>query len=172
MPALNETDIARMRDFRSTCPGCAATMRQNYCRECDEFFTFGHAPACSLKSDDDGAHLGHRTYLEELTSEEPPTRTGTPPRAVELSGQLIAWGKDDQPVLLRVTGSPQWHLPCFASEGQLRTQSWRAGVGFHKIKRIEDGREFLTSVPSDVLVITGLHFAPTGRVRYLQVVRD
>jgi len=41
-----------------------------------------------------------------------------------------------------------------------------------KIKQIEDGREFLSSIPGHIIVVADLRFMPNGRVRYVQVLRD
>lgn len=56
---LNLDDILRMVTAEPvTCPECARETRQNYCRQCDEFFRVGHAPSCAQH----GEHAGHRIY--------------------------------------------------------------------------------------------------------------
>ncbi len=65
MPLLNEEHLSDMRSRPpETCRRCKMETRQNYCRQCDEFFMDGHAADCptmqpGLASND---HRGHRTY--------------------------------------------------------------------------------------------------------------
>jgi hypothetical protein len=105
-----------------------------------------------------------------MNETEPPKRTGKPPEWVSLTGLLIAWGEDNQPVLIGVTGSPLYHLSCFSSEDGLRSMLSRVGASFTKIKRIDDGPEFLASIPKEVVVVVAPHFVGE-RFRYAQVLR-
>jgi hypothetical protein len=100
-----------------------------------------------------------------------PRRTGKPAQAVDLTGMLIPWGQDDQPVFLNMPLSTKLYLPCFSSEDLL--VSSLAGVPYEKIKQIDDGREFLSSVPSAIAVIVDPQYGdePGGLVRFTQVLR-
>jgi len=69
MPLLDKVDLSRMRAQRLDCSECVAPIRQNYCRECDEFFHEGHFPGCSLLREE-GEHVNHRTY-RAWTSDKP-----------------------------------------------------------------------------------------------------
>ena len=44
-------------------------------------------------------------------------------------------------------------------------------MSYDGIKLIEDGIEFLDSVPPDIVVILNLRFTDEGKVRYTQVQR-
>lgn len=66
MPLLSDEHLSDMRSRPpETCHRCKRKIRQNYCRQCDEYFMDGHAADCptmlktGLSSDD---HRGHRTY--------------------------------------------------------------------------------------------------------------
>ncbi len=65
-PTLSQEDIDRMRDRPpKACYVCKAMVSQNYCRQCDQFFTVGHEPTCSTMNAEDSYgnnHEGHRTY--------------------------------------------------------------------------------------------------------------
>ncbi len=66
MPLLDEGDLEAMRARPpETCPKCRATVRRNYCRQCDVFFSDGHQDDCPEMNPDDpwsDNHQGHRTY--------------------------------------------------------------------------------------------------------------
>jgi hypothetical protein len=53
------------------------------------------------------------------------------------------------PVFLAMPGSRAVHVPCFAEETPLRAFMARAGLTFDRIKRIDDGDEFLDSLPRE-----------------------
>lgn len=62
MPALNEEDLKRVRAWVVFCPECLNFELHNYCRECDEFFTYGHDKNCKLNPHQHEEHQAHRTY--------------------------------------------------------------------------------------------------------------
>ena len=68
-------------------------------------------------------------------------------------------------------GFPVSYIPLFDTEEQLRKELEQAGVTFDTIKLVEDGVEFLDSIPPELIVITNLRHTPEGRVRFLQVRR-
>jgi len=110
---------------------------------------------------------------------DPPKPTGKPATEVSLTGMLIPWSTwspsaplgEDQPVLLNMPGSPSFYLPCFTTEDKLRQTMGRAKIEFQKIKRIDDGREFLASIEAQrgVVVIVDPHFLENGRVRFTEI---
>ena len=61
MPLLDDDMIRTMRAKIDHCDQCLGTILCNYCRQCDEFFTYGHAKNCIIKGYQD-KHKGHRTY--------------------------------------------------------------------------------------------------------------
>ena len=106
-----------------------------------------------------------------FTDARAPRPTGAPVRAVELTGKLFPWSQE-QPVLLQMPGSSALYLPCFSSAKGLREVLGRSRVGFGSIKQIDDGREFLSSIPGAIVVIVDPRYTEQGRVRFTQVLRD
>jgi hypothetical protein len=102
---------------------------------------------------------------------EPPKQVG-PERDVTLTGMLFPW-RDDQPVLVHLTGdgTGTFCLPLFRDEDRLRAVLGAFGVPFASIKMVEDGPEFLESLPRDIAVIADLRITDEGRLRYLQIRR-
>jgi len=100
----------------------------------------------------------------------PPPKQIGPVKELALTGQLMPW-KNSQPVLLNMqgVGPDTFYLPLFEEEDQLR--SVLVGIEFESIKMVEDGAEFLDSIPLDVIVITNLRFTEEGNVRFHQVQR-
>lgn len=62
MPVLNEADLLRMRTHIMRCGECLNFILKNYCRECDEFFAYGHDKCCKMNRHQHEKHEGHRTY--------------------------------------------------------------------------------------------------------------
>jgi hypothetical protein len=103
---------------------------------------------------------------------EKPTPIGNPTRDITLNNALFPWYTDTaQPVLAIVTGSDNFHLPCFSSIEKLALFMNQAGIKYDSVKQIEDEREFLSSIPLDILVILDPYYTPKGTVRYTQVLR-
>jgi hypothetical protein len=64
MPLLDKKELERLQACPiHECKDCNHAVRKNYCRQCDEFFTSGHAMHCPVvtKSPHNN-HAGHRTY--------------------------------------------------------------------------------------------------------------
>jgi hypothetical protein len=68
-------------------------------------------------------------------------------------------------------GSDVLYLPVFSSEKQLREVLAKGRVPFDKIKHIDDGPEFMDSIPVEVIIIKDLYFTEEGKVRYTQILR-
>lgn len=102
---------------------------------------------------------------------DPPKQVG-PVKELVLTGMLMPWA-NGQPVLLNMmgVGAMVLYLPLFDDPDQLRSVLERAGVGFESIKQVEDGPEFLDSVPRDIIIVVNLRFTEEGRIRYHQVQR-
>ena len=62
MPLLDYDMIRRMRAKIDYCRQCLNYTFKNYCRECDEFFLYGHDPNCRDNPHQHEKHAGHRTY--------------------------------------------------------------------------------------------------------------
>lgn len=77
-------------------------------------------------------------------------------RDVSLTGCLIPW-KGGQPVFMSMPGSPLSYLATFTTEAKLRAVMVEIGIEIDSIKNIDDGTEFLSSIPLDVPVIIDPH---------------
>ena len=105
-----------------------------------------------------------------------PRPTGKPVEEVTLTGMLLPWKAGD-PVLLRMPACDDEFLPLFTREEDLREVLRQAGASFDSIKQVDDGREFLDSLPlmtgsSRLLrVITNPRIVEQGRVRFVEVFR-
>jgi len=77
----------------------------------------------------------------------PPWSLKTQPRAVELSGKLVPF-EDGVSVLLSMPGTTARYLPCFTRVEDLRALMESLGITGYRIKQIQDGAEFRSSIPS------------------------
>ena len=101
---------------------------------------------------------------------ESPKPTGRPPQSITLTGTVFPWDGTG-PVFLRMPGSDQVYLPCFADAGSLESVLGHYGVCYESIKRIDNEHDFLVSVTHPgVAVILNPRLTDTGRLRFLQVV--
>ena len=107
------------------------------------------------------------------STEYPAPEQVGPERELTLTGMLMPWLGVGQPALVHLQGvdSSVFYLPLFEDPDSLRSVLARAGVDFDSIKQVEDGPEFLASIPLDLRVITNLRFTEEGRVRYMEVRR-
>ena len=87
-----------------------------------------------------------------------------------MKGCLFPWGADEYPVLLGMPGTDAHYLPVFSTIDKLRATMGRAGVSFAKVKQIDDGAEFLASLPREWIVIYDAWFTLEGKVRFTQLV--
>lgn len=64
MPSLDPEEQAQLLGKEEKCHFCKQTVRKNYCRQCDEFFTEGHRAECEtmVPGGYSNNHSGHRTY--------------------------------------------------------------------------------------------------------------
>lgn len=112
------------------------------------------------------------------TDNDAPRPTGKPLVPLVLTGSLIPWNGDDGPVLLYMPGTTDFFLPVFSTEEKLRSTLTQAGVAFECVKHIDDGLEFLASVPRvmddqrRVRIAVDLWYTPEGRVRFHEVQRE
>lgn len=106
-----------------------------------------------------------------MTEFPAPKQVG-PEKELTLTGMLMPW-KDGQPALLHMLGTEAsvYYLPLFEDPDQLRAVLARADVPFESIKQVEDGGEFLDSVPPDIVVVVNPRFTDEGKVRFFQVQR-
>ena len=104
-------------------------------------------------------------------STPPPKQVG-PVKDLVLTGMLMPW-KNGQPsfVHMQGVGSTVFYLPLFDTEETLRAVLARADVSFDSIKHVDDGTDFLDSIPPEIIVILNLRFTDEGRIRFHQVQR-
>lgn len=100
-----------------------------------------------------------------------PRRTAKPPEELSLTGKLIPY-KECQPCYLNMPLSHHAYLPCFDGEDELRAMMASAKIDFDNIKHIDDGRDFLVSIPAHIIVITNMRWTERGTIKFLQVFRD
>lgn len=61
MPLLDRDQLLWMRVQVDHCDECLNWVLKNYCRQCDEFFQYGHDKNCKVNRREDEKHQGHRT---------------------------------------------------------------------------------------------------------------
>lgn len=109
-------------------------------------------------------------------NEEAPKRTGKPAEELDLTGKHFPWGLG-LPCFLSMPGTDALYLPCFTDPEKLCEVMAQAKAHFTGVKTIEDGPEFLSSIPTtgpggvDVHVILDPYYTPEGKVRFKQVLR-
>ncbi len=90
---------------------------------------------------------------------------------VSLTGGLIPWD-GNQPALLNVPGSTHNYMPIFTTQEKLEQLMTRAQTPYDSIKQIQDGREFLTSIPGEIHIMVDPYYTPEGKVRWAEIFRD
>ncbi len=111
-----------------------------------------------------------------MDEHEPPRPTGKPPRQICLTGSLLAFGPDDQPIFVRMFGSEDLFLPIFSTNERLVSMLEKLGVPWAKISSIDDEDVFLSSLPillSETIllrVIVDPHFEGK-KILFTEVVR-
>lgn len=68
-------------------------------------------------------------------------------------------------------GTSVQYLPLLSDGGQLESALSQAGVSYESIKQVEDGPDFLDSIPVEIIVITDLRHTPEGKIRFHQIQR-
>ena len=95
---------------------------------------------------------------------------------VSLTGMLFPWN-GQAPVMLNMPMSDFLYLPCFSTEKKLEGCLERAGISWRSIKHIDDGREFVESVPrtdgvQEIKIILDPYWTEKGTVRFTEVKWD
>ena len=103
--------------------------------------------------------------------DEAPKPTGRY-RDVSLSGCLFAW-KEEQPVFMRMPGSTSVYLPIFTMETKLHQAMTDIKIESYSIKKIDNGSEFLSSIPTEIVVIIDPYRVegPEERLRWMEIPR-
>lgn len=103
--------------------------------------------------------------------EEGPKPTGVADVKLNITGCLIPWGADNEPVLLNMIGSSSLYLPVFSSKDKLDSCLSTAGVSYVRIKVVTNGPEFMSYIPKEIEVVCDPWYTETGRVRFRQIRR-
>jgi len=102
-------------------------------------------------------------------SSDRPKPTGKPPAKISLNGTVFPWD-GIQPTLLEMPGSNLLYIPCFQNIENLKYILSHYQIDYASIKRIEDEREFLSSITDPrVRVIFNPRIADNGKLRFMQV---
>lgn len=91
-------------------------------------------------------------------------------KTVDLADKLIPF-VDGQPHFMRVMGSPHFYLPCFDDEEQLKSTMELIGTTVYTVKKIDDGHEFLESIPEDIKIALNFRQMPNGKIRWTEIQR-
>jgi len=102
--------------------------------------------------------------------EAPHRVPGSVPYHVELTGCLSPFFSNGQPAFVRVMGSGDMHVALFSSKATFDSFNAVMKLGHDKLVQVMDESEFLSSIPSGVLVILDPRFEE-DKVRYKQVLR-
>lgn len=106
--------------------------------------------------------------------DEPPRRITDRVLNINLTGNLAPFYNDDQPVLLLMGGGGGEHYLCTFT-GKTRFDQFMAdypaGRVFEKVIIVDDGREFLDSIPVHIHVIVDPYKHENGMMRYQEVQR-
>lgn len=90
---------------------------------------------------------------------------------VTLTGMIFPWTAEGQPAFLRVPGSSALYLPLFSDPTMLKIVMDGTSTPYVKVKKIDDGFEFLDSIPKDIRIMVEPWFTPEGRVRWTEIER-
>ncbi len=112
-----------------------------------------------------------------------PTPTGKPPEDAVLTGCVFAWDPEEGcPVFFEMPESPCLYLLLFETAEELYVFHARSGVPVPHIKRVADGREFLSEIPrgvvteggvvAEIKICTKPRYTPEGRVRFMELVPE
>jgi hypothetical protein len=108
---------------------------------------------------------------------DPVFRRVSEPHIVSVTGHVLPW-LDDHPVFLGMKGSEAQFLPLFSSVEKLREMMRMLDVTYHSIKKIDDGYEFIDSIPrhlpsgTQIRIIIDPYLNAEGKTRFAEVLRD
>lgn len=86
---------------------------------------------------------------------------------ITLTGCLMPWSDTtNQPVFCRIAGTTKTCIPVFSTKEMLEDWSRVFGFSYDRIKHIDDGVDFLDSIPVEIDVILNPRQHDTLKVRY------
>ena len=101
-----------------------------------------------------------------------PRRISGMPVNMDITGYALPW-KDEQPVMLQVTGADELSVPVFSTQEKAEEfrREFPGVVDYDKLKKIDNMWEFLSSIPEEFHVIVDPHRHENGKVRYKLIQR-
>jgi len=111
----------------------------------------------------------------DMEEEEAPRPTGRF-TDITLTGCLVPFrgsvpAGNEQPSMLAVPGSPHSYVPVFSTLAKLALFMDRSAMPYENVKKIDDGSEFLASIPEWIPIMYDPYYTPENRVRWLEVQR-
>lgn len=110
----------------------------------------------------------------------PPRRVNNRVDAVDLTGALFPWLDatelcEGTPLLLELQGTNTLYLPMFTTVEKLRAELGRTNTKYDRIKQVQDGAEFLASIPPTdpdgrkLRIMLDPWYTPQGTLRWREV---
>jgi hypothetical protein len=96
-------------------------------------------------------------------------RERSAPRALDITGKLLALYPDKQPVTFRVAENPAIFVPIFSDEDKLRESMVRSKISEYDIKIVQDGVDFVDSIAEQGLRIMLDPYIHNGNTRWTEV---
>ena len=79
-------------------------------------------------------------------------------KSISLTGTVFPWDPErDQPLFLRMSASPAYYIACFSDVEALRALMMHLQIDGYAIKKVEDGADFISSLPAMLDVGAPLH---------------
>ena len=89
-----------------------------------------------------------------------------------INGYLMPFSYTEQPLLVEMPGNPNKWLPIFSSVGALEKHCERIGIKDYKIKKIDDGLDFLYSIKPYGIRVMANPFIFNGNTRWTEILED
>jgi hypothetical protein len=108
-----------------------------------------------------------------MSEPTPPPKSLGIEREISLTGMLFAVN-EDKLVLVNMAGVAKAvaYLPLFETPEQLEATLGKVDIVYTGIKQVQEGIEFLDSLPPELVVITNLRLTEEGKTRFTQVQRE
>jgi hypothetical protein len=109
-------------------------------------------------------------------SDVPPWQVSAQFQKIDIVGHVIPW-RDDQPVMMMLTGTTDWFLPVFASVEKLRELMAATKTEYDSFKQVDDQPEFLKSIPPETLtgerirIMVDPYITRHGTTRFREIIR-
>ena len=114
--------------------------------------------------------------MVDYSKSPPPWQTSQTVVTMDITGYLFPW-RSGQPVFVLIGGTDDYFLPLFATAQKLRDLMTAIKVEFDRIKQINNQREFLASIPTEmpngerIRIIVDPNIISTGNTRFREVIR-